>query len=122
MKFVRRFFTLGVLASLMVGCASFDQIHACNKLAYQQAPPVYDSRQVRLMMQCPMGIGPFGPMFPKPGMPMQPFYCQQMEFEDLNVGARRSVFNACMNGITATPVLVEPASDSVTPVPMVQPQ
>lgn len=104
---------------ILNGCASFEQVNACNQLAYQQAPPIYDSRQTMLMMQCPYGMGPFSPMFPKPGMPPQPFFCNQMMVEDLNYWARRSVFNACMKGVTPTSVLIEPSG--VMPVPESQP-
>jgi hypothetical protein len=98
-----------LLSFLMGGCASFEQMNACNSLAYQQAPPIYDSRQTFMMMQCPYGIGPFSPMFPKPGLPPQPFFCNQLMVEDLNYWARRSVFDACMKGVQPTSVVLEPA-------------
>ena len=106
-----------LLSFLMGGCASFKQMNACNGLAYQQAPPIYDSRQTFMMMQCPYGIGPFSPMFPKPGLPPQPLFCNQLMVEDLNYWARRSVFDACMKGVTPTSVLVEPSGALPVPVP-----
>ena len=121
-----RFFVSALLLSLLGGCASFERVNACNSLAYQQAPPIYDSRQTLMMMQCPHGMGPFGPMFPKPGLPPQPFFCNQLMAEDLNYWARRSVFDACMKGVTPTSVVVEPALDQPAvklepqPVPMPQ--
>ena len=98
-----------LLSLLLGGCASFEQMNACNALAYQQAPPIYDSRQTFMMMQCPYGIGPFSPMFPKPGLPPQPLFCNQLMVEDLNYWARRSVFDACMKGVQPTSVVLEPA-------------
>ena len=106
-----------LLSFLMGGCASFEQMNACNALAYQQAPPIYDSRQTFMMMQCPYGIGPFSPMFPKPGLPPQPLFCNQLMVEDLNYWARRSVFDACMKGVTPTSVVVEPSGALPVPVP-----
>jgi hypothetical protein len=104
------FSVLTLLPLVMGGCASFEQVNACNALAYQQAPPIYDSQQtMMMMMRCPYGIGPFSPMFPKPGMPPQPFFCNQLMVEDQNYWARRSIFDACMKGVTPTTVVVEPA-------------
>ena len=95
--------------SCLSGCASFEQVSACNKLAYQEAPPVYDNNQVRmLMMHCQLGLGPFSAPFPKSGTIPQPLFCNQLEPEDLNYWARRSIFNACMKGVTPTSVLIEP--------------
>ena len=106
------------LASLCLGgCASFEQVNACNSLAYQQAPPIYDGRQTLMMMQCPYGMGPLSPLWPKPGMPPQPFFCNQMMPEDLNYWARRSVFDACMKGVTPTAVVVEPVVGVPVPIP-----
>lgn len=84
------------------------QINACNQLAYQQAPPVYDSRNARMLMQCPIGMSPFG-MHPHwQTMPPTPFYCNQLLMnEDLNRGARRAVFDACMSGATPAAVVIE---------------
>lgn len=117
------FFKPALLLSLLLGgCASFEQMNACNALAYRQAPPVYDSRQTFMMMQCPYGIGPFSPMFPKPGMPPQPLFCNQLMVEDLNYWARRSVFDACMKGVTPTTVVVEPSGALPLPAPVAVPQ
>ena len=110
-----------LLSLLLGGCASFEQMNACNALAYQQAPPIYDSRQTFMMMQCPYGIGPFSPMFPKPGMPPQPLFCNQLMVEDLNYWARRSVFDACMKGVTPTSVVVEPSGPWPVPAPVAVP-
>jgi len=103
-----RFSVVALILLLLGGCASFERVNACNSLAYQQAPPIYDSRQTMMMMQCPYGFGPFSPMFPKPGMPPQPLFCNQLMVEDLNYWARRSVFDACMKGVTPTSVVLEP--------------
>ena len=117
MNFHSRYALPFLLILYLSGCASFEQVNACNRLAYQQAPPVYDSRQSLMMMQCPYGIGPFSPMFPRPGMPPQPFYCNQLMVEDLNYWARHSVFDACMKGVTSTSVVVEPAVGVPVPIP-----
>ena len=119
MSLETRLFIFAAIVFQLGGCASFEQINACNKQAYQQAPPIYDNRQMRLLMQCPFGVVPFGPMFPQQRMPAQPFFCQHIEIEDLNYGARRSIFDACMKGVTPTTILVEPAalaSPNATPV------
>ena len=110
-----------LLSLLLGGCASFEQMNACNALSYQQAPPIFDSRQTFMMMQCPYGIGPFSPMFPKPGMPPQPLFCNQLMVEDLNYWARRSVFDACMKGVTPTSVVVEPSAALPVPAPVAVP-
>jgi hypothetical protein len=110
MSFETHIFTFAAIVLQLVGCASFEQINACNKQAYQQAPPIYDSRQMHLLMQCPFGVGPFGPMFSHQGVTPQPFYCHHIEIEDLNYWARRSIFDACMKGVTSTTILPEPAA------------
>jgi len=102
-----RFSVVALILLLLGGCAPFERVNACNSLAYQQAPPIFDSRQT-MMMQCPYGFGPFSPMFPKPGMPPKPLFCNQLMVEDLNYWARRSVFDACMKGVTPTSVVLEP--------------
>jgi hypothetical protein len=107
-------FFLAMVLAFLGGCASMGQIQACNQLAYQQAPPVYDSRHAQMMMQCPFGMAPWAvhPHF-QAGPPF-PLHCNQlMVTEDLNHWARRAVFDACMKGASPTSVVIEPAGAAV---------
>lgn len=117
MYFQIRNWLTATLVLYLSACASFEQMQTCNQRAYKEAPPIYDARQSLMMMQCPYGIGPFSPMFPRSGMPPQPFYCNQLMVEDLNYWARHSVFDACMKGVTPTSVVVEPAVGVPVPIP-----
>ena len=96
-----------LFASSLTGCASFEQINACNQLAYSQAPPVYDSRYSTMLMQCPLGFGPPGQHLH--AMPPNPLYCEQLLIrEDMNYWSRRRIFDGCMKGVTPTTPVVVP--------------
>ena len=111
---------LALLALGLSGCASFDQINACNQLAYSQAPPVYDSRYTSMLMQCPFGFGPPGHHSPLMGMPPSPLYCEQLLVrEDMNYWPRRRIFDGCMKGVTpTTPVVIPQPVPEPVPLPV----
>ena len=102
--------TLTLLSGVLFGCASFEQINACNQLAYSQAPPVYDSRYTSMLMQCPLGFGgPIGHQSPLHPMPPNPLFCEQLLVrEDMNYWPRRRIFDGCMKGVTPTTPVVLP--------------
>ena len=98
---------VAVLLGGLSGCASFEQINACNQLAYGQAPPVYDSRYTTMLMQCPFGFGPPGRHMQP--MPPNPLFCEQLLIrEDMNYWPRRRIFDGCMQGVTPTTPVVAP--------------
>ncbi|NBO40748.1 MAG: hypothetical protein EBU92_04275 [Betaproteobacteria bacterium] len=96
--------SLPLLLSVLSACAPLKDIHACNQLAYSQAPPVYDNRHFFGNNRCFGGVQAGTGKSPGVvGLPSNPFLCDMfMEDNDANVFARRAIFDACMKGEAAT--------------------
>ena len=88
-----------------------DNVQACNRLSYEQAPPMYKQTQMLPFNRCVSGMATPGLPSRYLGLSANPFFCEQwMQSQDLNYDARRSIFEACRKGQIATglPAIVQP--------------
>ena len=95
--------SLPLLLSVLCACSSFKDIHACNQLAYSQAPPVYDNRNFIGINRCLGGMQTgMGNAAGVIGLPSNPFMCDMfMQNIDANLFARRAIYDACIKGLVA---------------------
>jgi hypothetical protein len=88
------------LLCLLGACASYNDIKACNDLAYSQAPPLMDNRYMFGVNRCfgslstGMGKTPGAIVLPN-NLAMCDLF---MEKNDANLFDRRAIFDACMTG------------------------
>ena len=93
------------------GCANTQNILACNRLSYEQAPPVYERAAALELNRCASGMATPGLQSHKLGLAANPFFCEQWaQDRDINYDARRAIFEACTKGQVATnvPAVVSP--------------
>jgi len=89
------------------GCANMDNVQACNRLSYEQAPPIYKPTHTLPFNRCVSGMATPGLQPRNLGLSANPFFCEQwMQSQDLNYDARRSIFEACRKGQIATGLMV----------------
>jgi hypothetical protein len=103
--------TLCACLAGLSGCANMDNVQACNRLSYEQAPPVYERKLALQFNRCVIGMATPGLQARTLGLSANPFFCDQwMQAQDLNYDARRSIFEACRKGQIATglPAIVQP--------------
>lgn len=104
-----------LICSLMViavsACAHRENIQACNRMSYEQAPPVYERATALEFNRCAAGMASPGLQSHKLGLAANPFFCEYwQQSRDLNYDARRAIFEACTKGLVATqvPAIVSP--------------
>jgi len=92
-------------------CANMDQIQACNRMSYEQAPVVYKDVPSPFFNRCVHGLVSTGSQARMLGLSANPFFCDlSPDVQDLNYDARVAIFEACRKGQIATsvPPIVQP--------------
>ena len=96
---------LCLFLAAMTACANTQDIQACNRMSYEQAPPVYERAAALELNRCASGMATPGLQSHKLGLAANPFFCEQWaQQRDINYDARRAIFEACTKGQVATNV------------------
>ena len=96
---------LCLFLSVMTACANTQNIQACNRMSYEQAPPVYEHATMLELNRCANGMATPGLQSHQLGLAANPFFCEQWaQQRDINYDARRAIFEACTKGQVASNV------------------